>query len=81
MCLFFMHGKGDNAQTWQQILGRHYDLPIVSFRDAMWPEFSAGRLAWKEFYADEVHPSDAGHLTAATFLRELLDRHLVGGRA
>jgi hypothetical protein len=34
MCLFFMHGKGDNAQTWQQMLGRHYGLPMVSFRDA-----------------------------------------------
>jgi hypothetical protein len=39
---------------------------MVSFRDAMWPQFSAGRLAWKDFYADEVHPNDAGHLVAAT---------------
>lgn len=72
MCLFFMHGKGQNAQTWQQMLGRHYGLPMVSFRDAMWPEFSAGRLAWSDYYADEVHPNDAGHLVAAALLRRVL---------
>lgn len=76
MCLFFMHGKGQNAQTWQQMLGRHYGLPMVSFRDAMWPEFSAGRLAWRDYYADEVHPNDAGHEVAAAFLRRLLAEHL-----
>ena len=76
VCLFFMHGKGQNAQTWQQMLGRHYGLPMVSFRDAMWPEFSAGRLAWNDYYADEVHPNDAGHLVAAALLRKLLAEQL-----
>jgi lysophospholipase L1-like esterase len=75
ICLFFMHGQGDNAQTWQQMLGRHYGLPMVSFRDAMWPEFSAGRLTWKDFYADVVHPNDAGHVAAAAMLRDLLATH------
>jgi lysophospholipase L1-like esterase len=79
--LFFMHGKGENAQNWQQILGRHYGLPMVSFRDAMWPEFSAGRIAWSDYYADVVHPNDAGHLTAAAFLRGLLDKQLDAPRA
>ena len=51
-------------------------LPMVSFRDAMWPEFSAGRLAWRDYYADEVHPNDAGHEVAAAFLRRLLAEHL-----
>jgi lysophospholipase L1-like esterase len=76
MCLFFMHGRGENAQTWQQMLGRHYGLPMVSFRDAMWPEFSAGRLTWRDYYADEVHPNDTGHIAAATLLRRLLAEHL-----
>ena len=76
MCLFFMHGKGENAQTWQQMLGHHYGLPMISFRDAMWPEFTAGRRAWGDFYADEVHPNDAGHLAASAFLCRLLATHL-----
>jgi lysophospholipase L1-like esterase len=76
MCLFFMHDRGQNAQTWQQMLGRHYGLPMVSFRDAMWPEFSAGRCAWNDYYADEVHPNDAGHVAAADFVCRLLAEQL-----
>ena len=76
LCLFFMHGKGENAQTWQQMLGRHYCVPMVSFRDAMWPEFSSGRRAWRDYYADEVHPNDAGHLAAADCVCRLLAQQL-----
>jgi len=35
--LFFMHKDGENAQMWQEILGRHYGVPMVSFRDALFP--------------------------------------------
>jgi len=80
VCLFFMHRNGENAQTWQQILGRHYGLPMVSFRDALWPEFGAGRLAWEDYYDDVVHPKDEGHLLMGSFLRTLLNGHLGGRR-
>ena len=74
--LFFMHKDGENAQMWQEILGRHYQLPMVSFRDAWWPEFHCGRAQWDDMYADVVHPNDAGHLLAAKFLSNLLEKKL-----
>jgi hypothetical protein len=79
--LFFMHKDGENAQMWQEILGRHYQLPMVSFRDAWWPEFAGGRAQWDELYADVVHPKDAGHLLAARLLGNLLDKALAGEKA
>lgn len=72
--LFFMHKNGENAQTWQEMLGRHYGLPMVSFRDAWWPELTAGRTPWEDLYADEVHPKDAGHLRASDLLIALLEQ-------
>jgi GDSL-like Lipase/Acylhydrolase family len=72
--LFFMHKDGENAQMWQEILGRHYQLPMVSFRDAWWPEFASGRAQWDDLYADVVHPKDAGHLLAARLLRAFLEK-------
>lgn len=72
--LFFMQRKGENAQETQHMLGRHYDLPMVSFRDAWWPEIYAGRAQWETMYADVVHPNDTGHVLASELLIALLQR-------
>ena len=72
--LFFMHKDGENAQAWQEMLGRHYQLPMVSFRDAWWPELTAGRAAWKDLYADVVHPNDTGHILASELLISILEQ-------
>jgi lysophospholipase L1-like esterase len=72
--LFFMQRKGENAQETQHMLGRHYDLPMVSFRDAWWPEIYAGRVQWETMYADVVHPNDTGHILASELLIALLQR-------
>jgi lysophospholipase L1-like esterase len=79
--LFFMHKDGENAQMWQEILGRHYQLPMVSFRDAWWPELTSGRTPWEDLYADVVHPKDTGHLLASRLLAKLLENTLPGQAA
>ncbi len=71
--LFMMHQGGGNAQEWHSKVGVHYSLPIVSYRDALWPEIKAGRLAWEAVMADEVHPNDLGHACAAEFVAYLLE--------
>jgi len=74
--LFFMHKDGNSAQPVQEQLGRHYGLPMISFRDAMWPEFQSGRLKWEAFYDDVVHPGNEGHDIASELLREFLTSSL-----
>lgn len=71
--LFFMQRKGENAQETQHMLGRHYDLPMVSFRDAWWPEIYTDRVKWETMYADVVHPNDTGHILASELLIALLN--------
>lgn len=71
--LFMMHRGGGNAQEWHGKVGAHYRLPVISFRDALWPEIQANRLPWDDVMADEVHPNDAGHRCAAAFVCHLLD--------
>ena len=71
--LFMMHTGGGNAQEWHSKVGAHYSLPIVSYRDALWPEIQAKRLAWETVMADEVHPNDCGHACAADFVDYLLE--------
>ena len=76
MLLFTMNNAGGNAQEWHGKIGRHYGLPMVSFRDAIWPEIEAGRLTWEDVEADIVHPNDRGHKYCADFIGAALDKIL-----
>jgi GDSL-like Lipase/Acylhydrolase family len=71
--LFMMWERGGNDQEMQAKVGTHYNLPMVSFRDAMWPEMAAGRLKWPDYIVDTVHPNDAGHAAAARFLTAMCE--------
>ncbi len=72
MLLFTMNNAGGNAQEFHAKVGRHYGLPMVSFRDAMWPEVQAGRVKWGDIEADMVHPNDRGHAICARLITDLL---------
>lgn len=74
--LFTMARGGRNAQQWHGKIGRHYGLPMVSFRDALWPAIEAGRVKWEDVIADEVHPNDRGHADCASYVTAVLDRVL-----
>jgi len=73
MLLFTMHQDGSNVQDQHAVIGDHYGLPMVSFRDALWPEIKAGRIAWTDIEADAVHPNDRGHDYCARFVTRVLD--------
>ncbi len=70
--MFMMHRNGTNAQEWHGKVGRHYALPMLSLRDALWPEIEARRMKWEDVEADVVHPNDRGHAYAAQFVTSLL---------
>jgi lysophospholipase L1-like esterase len=76
LLMFMMLGNGQNAQEWHGKVGQHYGLPMVSFRDALWPEIEAKRMKWEDVEADVVHPNDRGHAYAATFVTGLLAQAL-----
>lgn len=70
--LFMMHRNGANAQEWFTKVGRHYGVPMISYRDALWPEIEAGRMLWSDISPDDVHPNDRGHAYAAGMVTHLL---------
>jgi hypothetical protein len=76
LLLFMMWEKGGNDQEMQANVGAHYRLPMVSFRDALWPEMAAGHLKWSDYIVDDVHPTDAGHAAAARFVTAMCDAAL-----
>lgn len=72
--LFMMWEGGGNDQEMQSKVGAHYRLPMVSFRDALWPEIAAGRARWQDDVVDTVHPNDAGHALAARLVTAQLEK-------
>jgi len=79
MMLFTMNQNGQNAQEWHSQVGRHYDIPMISYRDAVWPEVESGKITWMDISPDEVHPNDRGHKYCAAFITMFLDGILSGG--
>lgn len=74
MLLFMVYDNGGSEQEWQQKVGAHYKLPMVSYRDAIWPELQSGRLRTTDILVDTVHPNDFGHRIAADLVTAELDR-------
>ena len=72
MLLFLMNEQGGNVQAQHEPIGQHYGLPMVSYRDALWPEVQAGRLPWGDIGADNVHPNSRGHGYCAEFVISVL---------
>jgi lysophospholipase L1-like esterase len=64
--------RGLNVQHWHSKVGQHYNLPMLSYRDAAWPEIAAGRISWEDLMADQVHPNDAGHKLIADLITDWL---------
>ncbi len=77
--LFTMTRNGGNVQDWHAKVGRHYELPMASLRDALWPEIKAGRMQWTDIEADDVHPNDRGHDYLARFVTRILETALHDG--
>ena len=68
LLFFVMNDGGTCAQSDQVPIGEFYDLPMVSYRDAIWPEVEKGTFIWKDICADWVHPTDIGHAICAELI-------------
>lgn len=74
LILFMLKIDGTNAQEWQTKIGMHYGLPMISYRDAIWPEIQAGRLKWEQISPDQVHPNEAGHILVGELVSAELEK-------
>ncbi len=48
------------AETHKKI-GEAYDLPMISYQQAVMPEIEKGTFAWTDIAADNIHPNSNGH--------------------
>lgn len=64
----------DAARVHQEVM-EYYDIPMVSTLHALLPLSDARRREWvdREFFADEVHPTDLGHILNAQLLGHAIE--------
>lgn len=65
-------GSGGPGQVHTEV-GRYYDVPVISYHNAVMPEVNAGNIAWKDIAADNVHPNDMGHSILSQLVTDFLD--------
>lgn len=72
MLLFTTMDNGTSLQDVHKEIGAAYDLPMLSYHDAVYPEVAAGTLIWKDISPDNIHPNDAGH----DIINQIVSRYL-----
>ncbi len=73
MLLFTTMEDGTSLQDVHMEVGKAYDLPMISYHDAVYPEVAAGTLIWKDISPDNIHPNDAGHGIIGQIVSRYLD--------
>ncbi len=61
MLMFMVDMAGNNVQSMQASIGSHYNLPMLSYKNAIWPEIESGKIRWNDISPDFNHPNDRGH--------------------
>ncbi len=71
--LFTTQENGTSLQDVHKEIGFAYDLPMLSYREVVYPEVAAGTLDWKKISPDNIHPNDEGHKLIGQLLSRYLD--------
>ncbi|MDD2361926.1 MAG: GDSL-type esterase/lipase family protein [Oscillospiraceae bacterium] len=75
--LFTMRDNGWNNQDAEIPIGTHYGVPMISYRDAIWPAIEDPNntdFEWGTVGADTVHPNNKGHEIIGALIGDYLAR-------
>lgn len=59
--LFTTQEDGTSLQDTHMQIGSAYNLPMISYKNAVLPEIEAGKFTWKDISPDNIHPNSMGH--------------------
>jgi len=64
---------GLNVQDQEIAVGKRYNVPMISFRDAIKVEVENDKMKYADLLTDEVHPNDDGHYTISQLLTNFIN--------
>jgi lysophospholipase L1-like esterase len=65
---------GSSPQAAHLKVAQEYDIPMISYHDAVYPEIDAGNFTWADVSPDTVHPNDNGHIIMAQCITNLCQK-------
>lgn len=65
---------GSSPQAAHLKVAQAYNVPMISYHDAVMPEIEAGNFTWKDVSPDNVHPNDNGHIIMAQCITNLMSK-------
>ena len=75
MPICLVNQNGNSLQKIHLELADHYNMPAISYHNAIFPD-GAAAFNWAKLSPDEVHPNNAGHALIATCITNYLDNVL-----
>lgn len=73
LCIGMVNDKGISCQDTHIKVAQHYDIPYISYRDAVWQELEEGRIKWGELCYDGIHPHNGGQKLIADLVINYLN--------
>ncbi|WP_294408428.1 SGNH/GDSL hydrolase family protein [uncultured Ruminococcus sp.] len=71
--LFSVTAEDHSAQDYMKEIGTGYNLPMISYCDALRYLFANGRMKWEDFSDDQSHPNVEGHKLVASMVDYYFD--------
>ncbi len=72
--IFTLLNTGYSCQPHMSKIGSYYDLGMISVKDALQPEFTAGRMSFSDYSKDYAHPTTEGHDFIARMIGHYFDQ-------
>ncbi len=72
--IFTFMESGYSCQPHMQQVGNHYDLGMISVKDAVQPQITLGNISWSDYSSDYTHPNTAAHAFIAEMIGYYFDQ-------
>lgn len=74
VCIGMTHDSGDSFQNYHYDIAKSYDLPFISYRNAILDVIKNGHIKWSDISNDNVHPNTVGHSVLAEIITHYLNK-------
>ena len=68
IALFTFDQSNRSMQAEHSLIAKHYGVPMISYRDAIWPESGEKVYRWSQIAGDNMHPNNTGHAIISELL-------------
>lgn len=74
VCIGMTQEDGTSFQNYHYDIAKSYDLPFISYRNAILDVIKKGHIIWDDISDDNIHPNVTGHKVLSEIIIHYLDK-------